>query len=115
MNQITFIYQGLTISYNPDGPRDLPSLLEEARRVRAAIDDAERTPAGPGRNPQPTGRPKDPAEAEERFYARYGAVVGGRSWQAVQRYLGHLLPRPRSVEDWIAAAEEVRDRARAAA
>ncbi len=62
--------------------------------------------------PAYSGPPRDAAEAEQRFYARYGDVIGGRSWQSVQRYLGHLLPRPTSVEEWIAVAEEVRDRAR---
>jgi hypothetical protein len=59
-----------------------------------------------------SGPPRDAAEAEQRFFTRYGDVVGGRTWQAVQRYLGHLLPRPGSVEEWIAVAEQVRDRAR---
>lgn len=76
-------------------PEDEPA--EEAPAVSAV-------PAG--------GPPRDAAEAEQRFFTRYGDVVGGRSWQAVQRYLGHLLPRPASVEEWIAVAEQVRDRAR---
>jgi hypothetical protein len=59
-----------------------------------------------------SGPPRDAAEAEQRFFARYSDVVGGRSWQAVQRYLGHLLPRPSNVEEWIAVAEQVRDRSR---
>ncbi|HMQ35086.1 MAG TPA: AAA family ATPase [Chloroflexaceae bacterium] len=58
------------------------------------------------------GPPRDASEAEQRFYARYGEVIGGSTWQAVQRYLGHLLPRPTSIEEWIAVAEEVRDRSR---
>jgi hypothetical protein len=33
----------------------------------------------------------------------------------VQRYLGNLLPRPTSVEGWIAVAEEVRDKSRGGA
>jgi hypothetical protein len=56
--------------------------------------------------------PRDSAEAEQRFYARYSEMIGGTNWQAVQRYLGQLRPRPATVEEWIAAAEAVRDRAR---
>lgn len=56
--------------------------------------------------------PKDAPEAERRFYARYGEIVGGSDWKAVQRYLGSLRPRPSTVEDWIAVAEEVRSRSR---
>lgn len=59
-----------------------------------------------------SGPPRDSAEAEQRFFARYSDVVGGKSWQSVQRYLGHLLPRPTTVEEWIAVAEQVRDRSR---
>lgn len=59
-----------------------------------------------------SGPPRDAAEAEQRFYARYSDVVGGKTWQAVQRYLGNLLPRPTNVEEWISVAEQVRDRAR---
>src|SRR5262249_42927920 len=29
--------------------------------------------------------PRDPAEAEQRFFARYGEIVGGENWAAVQR------------------------------
>lgn len=74
-------------------------------------------PEGPARAQAPAngGPPRDAAEAEQRFFARYGEVVGGTTWQAVQRYLGHLLARPDSVEGWIAVAEEVRDKARTAA
>ncbi len=56
--------------------------------------------------------PRSADEAEQRFFARYGDVIDGNDWNAVQRYLGSLQPRPTSVEEWIAIAEAVRDRAR---
>jgi hypothetical protein len=59
-----------------------------------------------------SGPPRDASEAEQRFFNRYADVLGGSSWQAVQRYLGNLLPRPTSVEGWIAVAEEVRAKSR---
>jgi hypothetical protein len=57
--------------------------------------------------PRPTGRPtpRDPAEAEQRFFARYGETIGGENWAAVQRYLRSRAPKPTTVEGWIAAAE----------
>jgi hypothetical protein len=61
---------------------------------------------------QPPQPPRSPDEAERRFYARYGEVIGGNDWKAVQRYLGALVPHPSSIEEWIAAAEQVRERAR---
>jgi hypothetical protein len=82
---------------------------EQAAIEQATAPAQAEAPAGQSAH---SGPPRDATEAEQRFYARYGEVVGGRSWQSVQRYLGHLLPRPTSVEEWIAVAEEVRDRAR---
>lgn len=123
-NAIQFGYAGLSLTYDPQAGMALPDLLAAAREVRATLDAAERSPAPPaaparptgagtrpGRNPTPLGPPRTAEEAERRFYARYGEAIGGTTWQAVQRYLGHLLPRPTSVETWIAVAEEVRDRA----
>ncbi len=52
---------------------------------------------------------RDAAEAEQRFFARYGKIVGGNSWAMVQRYLGDNQPKPSTVEGWISVAEAVRD------
>ncbi|MFL5806652.1 MAG: AAA family ATPase [Roseiflexaceae bacterium] len=56
--------------------------------------------------------PRDPAEAEQRFFARYSETIGGENWAAVQHYLRSRAPKPTTVEGWIAAAEAVRDQAR---
>ncbi|MBK9712589.1 MAG: AAA family ATPase [Kouleothrix sp.] len=56
--------------------------------------------------------PRDPVEAEQRFFTRYSEIVGGDSWTAVQGYLRSRAPKPTTVEGWIAAAEAVRDRSR---
>jgi AAA domain len=60
----------------------------------------------------PTPLPRDAGEAEQRFFARYGDVVGGTNWVAVQRFLNSRAPRPVTVEGWISVGELVRDRAR---
>jgi hypothetical protein len=79
---------------------------------------AEAKPAAPAEAPAPqpaTGSaspPRDAAEAERRFFARYGEVVGGTNWSMVQRYLGNPQPKPTTVEGWITVAEAVRDRSR---
>jgi hypothetical protein len=70
---------------------------------------AEDTTETNGRAPAP---PRDPAEAERRFFARYSDTIGGENWAAVQRYLQSRAPKPTTVEGWIAAAEAVRDQAR---
>ncbi len=59
--------------------------------------------------PQP---PRDAAEAEQRFFTRYGEIIGGESWDNVQSYLRSRAPKPTTVEGWIATAEAVRDRSR---
>ncbi|HEX9439397.1 MAG TPA: hypothetical protein VF909_06945, partial [Roseiflexaceae bacterium] len=69
----------------------------------------EETTETNGRAPAP---PRDSAEAERRFFARYGETIGGENWAAVQRYLQSRAPKPTTVEGWIAAAEAVRDQAR---
>lgn len=56
--------------------------------------------------------PSDPAEAEQRFFARYSETVGGQDWSAVQRYLRSRAPKPTTIEGWIATAEAIRDRTR---
>ena len=59
--------------------------------------------------PQP---PRDAAEAEQRFFTRYGEIIGGDSWDKVQSYLRSRAPKPTTIEGWIATAEAVRDRSR---
>jgi hypothetical protein len=59
--------------------------------------------------PQP---PRDAAEAEQRFFTRYGEIIGGDSWANVQSYLRSRAPKPTTIEGWIATAEAVRDRSR---
>jgi hypothetical protein len=57
--------------------------------------------------------PATPEEAESRFFARYGPS-GVATWSGVQQILGRNRPRPQTVEDWIALAEDVRERLSAA-
>ncbi len=55
-----------------------------------------------------TSVPTTTTEAEQRFFARYTAHMGGSSWIAVQRFLDERRPKPASVEAWITLADEVR-------
>lgn len=75
---------------------------QQAERQRAAL------PA-----PAPAGPPRTAEEAEQRFFARYGEIVGGESWLDVRSYLRMQEPKPTTVEGWIAAAAAVRDASRA--
>jgi hypothetical protein len=102
-------YPATLATLYPDQTPDEPKARKADREPRRAAPtpDAEEPAASPGSAP-----PRDAAEAERRFFARYGEVVGGATWAAVQSYLETRSAKPTTVEGWIAAAEAVRDRAR---
>lgn len=87
----------------------------DERRGQARYEPPPARVSGRGEGGAPAPRPVPQAqakagsaeEAEATFYATYGDEIGGRSWQAVQRHLGHLLPRPTSVEEWREVAKEI--------
>jgi len=73
-------------------------------------------PPPPGQGPdRPEDQPKPaaappatPQEAEQRFYARYGAIIGGQDWASVRGYLRQpRRPAPATVEQWYATAKAV--------
>jgi hypothetical protein len=66
------------------------------------------TPA-PAEAQAPAGPPATPAEARQRFFVRYGEIVGGSGWADVQRY----LRRPRAAEPTSVRAWDRRRRGRA--
>jgi predicted kinase len=75
-------------------------------------DDVEFAPAPAEANGRAPAPPRDAAEAEQRFFMRYGEIVGGSDWASVQSFLRSRAPKPTTIEGWIAAAEAVRDRSR---
>lgn len=52
--------------------------------------------------------PRTAKDAERRFYARYGEMIGGNTWDAVETFLGYQSEPPVTVEEWIEIAAEVR-------
>jgi hypothetical protein len=115
MATFTFAYAGMTVAWNPAEDEELHAVLARARAARQLID-ASPQPVEQDPAPATYVPPKTPAEAEQRFYARYGEQVGGRDWRAVRQYLGVPdYPQPYTVEQWTLAAREVRARQRAAA
>ena len=83
------------------------STLAPAQPAEQPAEDSGTPAAPPQRTYQP---PRTPAEAEQRFYARYGPIIGGESWLDVRAYLNYDAPRPRTIEGWIEAAEAIRDK-----
>lgn len=91
------------------------SSIPDARPVAVDTATGEILDSSPPPPPATNGKalpPKDTADAERRFFAKFGTVVGGTTWWHVQEYLGHSEPQPATVEDWISAAQAVRDRNR---
>ncbi len=85
---------------------------QQAEQEQPAAEDVEfDAPAQPAAA-APATPPRDAAEAEQRFFTRYGESLGGDNWANVQSYLRSRAPKPTTVEGWIAAAEAVRDRSR---
>ncbi|HEX9441481.1 MAG TPA: AAA family ATPase [Roseiflexaceae bacterium] len=104
-----------------DKPKGRPADRAKGRPTQAAqevadaeqiVDEGAGDPAPPPAAAPASTPPRNPAEAEQRFFTRYGEIVGGDSWAAVQSYLRSRAPKPTTVEGWIAAAEAVRDRSR---
>jgi hypothetical protein len=96
-----------------DAPAARQAEPEEPADVEQETDDLEFAPA-PAQPvaASPATPPRDAAEAEQRFFTRYGEIIGGDNWANVQSYLRSRAPKPTTVEGWIAAAEAVRDRSR---
>ena len=86
-----------------------PARQMPVEQEQADIDFAPAAAAAPVAAPHP---PRDAAEAEQRFFTRYGEIIGGDSWDNVQSYLRSRAPKPTTIEGWIATAEAVRDRSR---
>ncbi|RRR67212.1 MAG: hypothetical protein EI684_19285 [Candidatus Viridilinea halotolerans] len=54
--------------------------------------------------------PKTVEEARKRFFARYGAAIGGDLFAHVRGFLGEpTCPEPRTIKEWTSLAERVRD------
>jgi len=107
----------ITASFAPTDP---PAGYAPARPVtdQATPEIDESQPPTPISQPPSPGNqpPASPEEACTRFYARYGEIMGGDTWADVRRYLkAPRRPEPATVEQWIAAAEAVRDRSRSEA
>lgn len=107
-------------SRKPSASGSKPSVTQEPSDATPAMSDAApespvAAPAAPVAPPAvgaAAAPPRDPAEAEQRFFNRYADVIGGTTWAAVQRFLDTRSPRPTTVEGWISVAEQVRDRSR---
>lgn len=86
--------------------------VQEARRRSEAASYEQRPPRpeppqGKPAPPQGSQKPRNVSEAKERFFARYGEVLGGTTWRHVEDFLGVQELEPNNVDGWIDAAQRV--------
>ncbi|MEA2984793.1 MAG: hypothetical protein QOD94_1047 [Alphaproteobacteria bacterium] len=99
------------LQINQEYPATLGTLFPDLVPVEEPVADTPQNvttfPADEAR----AGAPRTVEEAERRFFARYGEVIGGTSWSSVEQYLGYEIVKPTAIRDWIDIAAEVRQRA----
>ncbi|WP_029214413.1 AAA family ATPase [Kallotenue papyrolyticum] len=96
------------LQLNQEYPATLATLYPDLA-VEEAVE-AKVTPF-PGDEARANGTPKNARDAERRFFARYGELIGGTSWADVEAFLGYQADKPATVQEWIDLAAEVRARA----
>ncbi len=91
------------------------SVIEQRAELRRELQEAQARAAERRATTEeiPAELPRTAAEAERRFFARYGETIGGQDWIAARRYLRTRAPKPSSIEGWLDAAAAVRDAAQA--
>ncbi|HEX6292875.1 MAG TPA: AAA family ATPase [Herpetosiphonaceae bacterium] len=100
------------LQLNQEYPATLATLYPDQAVEEAAGAEAAEAPSNVSQFPSEEARsstaPKSPRDAERRFYARYGAIIGGTTWESVEAFLGYPSEKPKTVEDWVEVAGEVK-------
>lgn len=100
------------LQINQPYPAILATLYPALAAAPAALADAS-APAASSARPTMVA-PRTVAEAQDRFFARYGAQIGGTTWAAVTAFLGSASDQPTTIAAWMALAREVQARLRTA-
>ena len=100
------------LQINHEYPATLATLYPDLALTDAPADPpAAAEPENVTTFPAQASSTRTPRDAERRFFARYGDVLNGTTWEAVEAYLGYESPKPTTVEEWVEVAAEVRARA----
>jgi adenosyl cobinamide kinase/adenosyl cobinamide phosphate guanylyltransferase len=99
------------LQINHEYPATLATLYPDLALTDAPIDSPAAEPENVTTFPAQVSSTRTPRDAERRFFARYGDVLNGTTWEAVEAYLGYESPKPTTVEEWVEVAAEVRARA----
>lgn len=98
------------LQINQEYPATLATLYPDQ-----ALPEEEDAPAAPTKvttfpteEARSNGAPKSAKDAERRFFARYGGVIGGTTWEDVEAFLGYESDKPTTVQEWVEIAAEVK-------
>lgn len=101
------------LQLNQEYPATLATLYPDLA-IDEAVPPVQETPAKvtafPTSEARSNGAPKTARDAERRFFAAYGDIIGGTSWEDVEAFLGYESDKPTTVQEWIEIAVEVRAR-----
>jgi len=106
------------LQINQEYPATLATLYPDQAVPEAEADEVEnaanpkatKVTTFPTDEARGTSAPKSAREAERRFFARYGATIGGTTWEDVEAFLGYESARPTTVDEWVEVAAEVKAR-----
>jgi adenosyl cobinamide kinase/adenosyl cobinamide phosphate guanylyltransferase len=103
------------LQINQEYPATLATLYPDQaveEETPVAVEGTSEAPTNVSQFPTDEARtsaaPKTAREAERRFYARYGTVIGGTTWEDVETFLGYPSTKPKTVEEWVEVAGEVK-------
>lgn len=83
------------------------ALIERLKTLVDEHQSAKKQPDADAPSPGHSTPLRTCAEAEQRFFARYGPIIGGAIWNAVQRYMRHRISKPQTINEWYTLAEAV--------
>lgn len=103
------------LQINQEYPATLATLFPDQAVPESEVVASEAAPEAsakvttfPTDDARSNGAPKTAREAERRFFARYGELIGGTTWEDVETFLGYQGDKPSTVQEWVELAAEVR-------
>ena len=83
---------------------------EEDTILTPTINGTSNVSAFPTEEVRASNAPKTAKDAERRFFAKYGAIVGGTEWADVEAFLGYESDKPTTISEWVEIAAEIKAR-----
>jgi hypothetical protein len=98
------------LQLNQEYPATLATLYPD---LAVTEDESDEKPAAnvsafPSDEVRANAAPRTVKEAERRFFAKYGALIGGTNWNDVEAFLGYESEKPTTLDEWYEIAAEIR-------